>query len=189
MDRDRKEALRPEEMSSSLIGKVARLALSRTTVFMTSRDTARKVVGTTAGMPDFEGKWSEGPVTVLLDHADVPRVKAALEELSPHEVLALMTNVPPSIAHCMVWNPVATAAGNAVMITDFEKRDDPRCAGNFLVLCGGQATSRVQGTEDGFALLLTDADLSRARQALATGKALNLNDDRGSPLLEIRPAR
>lgn len=42
--------------------------------------------------------------------------------------------------------------------------------------------------EDGFALLLTAANMKRARQALATGGALALKDASGDTLLEIRPS-
>jgi hypothetical protein len=187
LDRDRAELVRSEDMSSSLLGKVNRVSLSRSSTFMTVPDLDAKVVGTTGGLPDFERPSCNGPVTLCLEPEDVLRLRTALDSFPPENPFAIMTCVPPEIAHCMVWHPAGAKKRQAMAITDYENRADPRFSANFLMFYGEQSQSSMHLMEDGFTFLLADADLSRARNALAAGEALSIRDEVGKVLLEIRP--
>lgn len=186
-DRDREEVVSPREVASSLVGRVPHIELSGTAAIMQLAGEPMRRVGRTAGLSDYEGTWQDGPVTLLLASDDVPRLAEALAKLQADAPFAMTLVVPPDVPRCMVWNYARLAAGQVTMISDETRRDDPRFAGNFVILAGGRTANEMRGLEDGFGFLLTDTDAARVRRALSTGDSLDIRDASGSTLLAIRP--
>jgi len=188
-DRDRAEVAAPAQMEESLLGKLPRIQLGRTAAFTTVGYADRKVTGVQDGLADFEGTWRDGPAVLRLDPADLPRLASAMAQLPPDQPFALLTSTPPDAPRCFVWNSERQSLGQASAISDYARREDPRCAANFVLFVGGQSSNGSRGLEDGLGFLLTDAEMSHVHRALAAGESLEVRDSAGAALLWIQPVR
>jgi hypothetical protein len=93
------------------------------------------------------------------------KLKKILDEIDPATPLALCTQVDPRANACLVWpsgqdQPTAIAPENS---------HGTRKSGAFLAFVPAQTANQVHTMEDGFMLLLTNADWQKVREAFLSG--------------------
>jgi hypothetical protein len=93
------------------------------------------------------------------------KLKKILDKIDPATPLALRTQVDPRANACLVW---PSGQDQPTAITP-ENSDGTRKSGAFLAFVPEQKANQVRTMEDGFMLLLTNADWQKVREALLSG--------------------
>jgi len=93
-----------------------------------------------------------------------------LDQVPVDQPLALLTNLDPSSNGCLVWQ----AGQSQLTAIAMPGGSGTRLCGCFILFVPDQVEDGAHHSEDGFAMLLTNATWANIRQAIATGEPVSI---------------